>query len=382
MSRHEYPADHAVVPAIVKKKKVKWTVDLAGPVPAGPDEVFAAWVDGERFAEITGKPAKGRAEVGAERSMFGAFARGAIVELEPPRRVLELWRSKDFPDDAPDSVLQAFFEAHEGGTMVHVKQWAYAKPKGRPLDYETMMFWSQKVLGAFRTHFASRDEPPAVAVPRPSGAQAKELDAWLGASRSGAEWRSRLVALAALAARDDERGWWNSRSEEQKGLEAWVRGLAPFGDAMLVRACVAAARVGLPVWSAAEKERPELFEDVVAGFEREGGAPPAEILAAVEAWLREPSTKKRKAAIATLDPTAQLRYSDEDLGDLSAMRWVHALEAARCAAYALEESTPAEEAPLAAVCALEAIRADASTIADAELARVCEAIRAELAAQP
>lgn len=379
MNRHEYPADHALVPAIVKKKKVRWTVDLGGPVPAGPEEVFAAWVDGERFAEITGKPAKGRPEVGAERAMFGDFARGSIVELEPSRRVLELWRSKDFPDDAPDSVLQVFFEPRDGGTMVHVRQWAYAKAKGRPLDYETMMFWSQKVLGAFRTHFGTRGEAPAVAAPRPSGGQRKRLDAWLGEARPGAEWRSHLVALAA---NDTKPGWWNSRSAEQKGLEAWMRGLAPFGDAVLVRACVAAARVALPAWKAAEETRPEGFEDVVSGFDREGGAPPAEIVAAVEAWLREPSTKKRKAATATLDPTAQLRYSDEDLGDLSTMRWVYALEAARCSAYALEESTPAKEAPLAAVCALAAIRAHDDAIADAEIERVCESIRGALAAQP
>jgi uncharacterized protein YndB with AHSA1/START domain len=240
---------------------MKWTVDVGGPVPAPPEEVFAVWVDGERFAEVTGKPARGRPEVGAARAMLGNFACGAVVELEPPRRILELWRSKDFPDDAPDAVLQVFFEPHGEGSFVHVRQWAYAKAKGRPLDYETMMFWSQKVIDALRKHFAARGDAPAVARPAPSGEQKKRLDAWIGGPRSGAEWRSHLIALAA---HDTEATWWNSRSVEQKGLEAWVRGLAPFGEAVLVRASVAAARVSLPVWEAAEDTKPESFEDVVA----------------------------------------------------------------------------------------------------------------------
>lgn len=372
--------EHDVVPAIVKKKAVKWGVDLMGDFPASPEELFAAWVDGAQFADITGKPAEGRAEVGAERAMFGGFAKGSIVELEPPRRVLELWRSKDFPKDAPDSVLQVFFEPRKaGGAFIHVKQWAYEKAKGRPLDYETMMFWSQKILNAFRTHFRARDEPPPVPIAAPEGAAAKKLGAWLGAKRTGSEWRAHLTELAE--ANTKKRAWWRSKSPEAKGLEAWVRGLAPFGDTALVRACVAAARTTLPVWAEAEQTKPELFEDVVSGFDREGGGPPAQIIEAVEQWLRVPSTKNRRAATGTLDPTAQLRYSDKQMGDLSASRWLYALASARCAAYALEDDAkPTKEAPLAAVCALEAIRKDPKVVADEELTAVCEAIRRELSA--
>src|SRR5690606_10988540 len=123
------------------------------------------------------------------------------------------------------------------------------------------------------------------------------------------------------------------------------------------------------------EEQPEGFAEVLADFELEGGAPPSDILDAVGHWLQEPSTRNRKAATETLDPTAQLRYSDEDLGDLTDRRWLYALEAARGAAYALREGEPSDEAPLAAVCALEAIRSNAETISDTELVQVCEAIR-------
>lgn len=70
--------------------------------------------------------------------------------------------------------------------------------------------------------------------------------------------------------------------------------------------------------------------------------------------------------------------SDEDFGVLSASRWLYALEAARCAAYALDESKPAKEAPLAALCALEAVRDDATKIADAEITSVAESIRSAI----
>lgn len=79
-----YPPDHDDVPAIVVRKNVKWGGDVGIPVAVSP---------------------------------------AVVVELDPPRRVLETWRSKDFPEDAPDSILQVFFEANEQGTMFHVRQW-------------------------------------------------------------------------------------------------------------------------------------------------------------------------------------------------------------------------------------------------------------------
>lgn len=132
--------------------------------------------------------------------------------------------------------------------------------------------------------------------------------------------------------------------------------MPPRDDEALVRASVAAARSALGVWTEAEKTKPIGFDDVVSGFGREGGAPPAAILEAVEEWLRAPSTKNRRAATATLDLTAQLRNSDEDMGDLFDRRWLYALASARCAAHALEvDALPADEASLAVVCALEAV---------------------------
>jgi hypothetical protein len=173
-----------------------------------------------KVAAITGKAARGACEIGQERSIWGGFARSRVVEIEAPSRIVESWRSNDFPDGAEDAVLET-----------------------------------------------------------------------------------------------------------------------------------------------------ELLE--------ENGA--SEIIAAVEQWLAEPSTKRRIDADGTLDPTAQLRFTDRDLGDLFDKRWLYALEAARSAVHALDEKT-GKEAALAAVSALEATRADAKVISNDELARVCEAIRAELVA--
>lgn len=72
-------------------------------------------------------------------------------------------------------------------------------------------------------------------------------------------------------------------------------------------------------------------------------------------YLDEPSARMRAAAIATLDPTAQQRFTDEDMGSLEDDRWAYALEAARCGAYALRGSDLGKEAPLAAESARKAL---------------------------
>jgi uncharacterized protein YndB with AHSA1/START domain len=330
-----FPPDHEVLPSIVKKNDVVWGVDLSGPFAAPPEYLFDAWLDGKKFAEITGKPAKGSATVGAPRAMFGAFAKGSVVELERPRRIVERWRSKHFPKDAPDSVFQIFFEPHPKGTMMHFKQWGFVRPPTRPLDYETMMFWQSKVFGLLRQHLESRNDAPAHKAAPPSGAE-----------------KERLVALLA---------------KEDLALGEWTSSFATFGEPVLLRMCIGAARAALPVWTAAEKAKPRSkdFRDVVAGFKTEGGAPPAKVIAALCDYLDEPSAKNLNAAIATLDPTAQLRFTDEDMGDLSNMPWAYALEAARCGAYGLQKGAVlAKETAIAVESATKALGGTKKSEAD------------------
>ena len=353
---------------------VGWFNIGSAPIPATREEVFASWTDPVEVAAITGKAARGEAAVGQERAVWGGWARSRVVELDPPRRLVEEWRSKDFPGGAGDARLETEIVEAEGGVSLRLVIQAPFPPGG--LGYATMMWFQSKMLAAYREHFTERRQPPAKAPPPPTGEAREALVAWLGAARTPAEWTAHLTTLGSASR---ARGWWRSRLPVQKGLEAWVRGLAPWGPPALVRAAIGAAKSSASVWDEAARARPEGFEDVVSGFAREGGAPPAETLAAAAAWLAEPSTGKRAAAEGTLDPTAQLRFTDRDLGDLFDKRWLYALEAARSAVHAIGGKADVEAA-LAGVAALEATRAEPKAISDAELAKVCEAIRTEVAA--
>jgi len=91
-------------------------------IPATPAQVYAAWIDSEKHAAMTGSPATIEGRVGGEHSAWDGYIRGRFLELKPNRRIVLTWRTAEFPDDAGDSRLEITFETDGDGcrvTLVH-----------------------------------------------------------------------------------------------------------------------------------------------------------------------------------------------------------------------------------------------------------------------
>ena len=93
-------------------------LDLGIFVAASPDEVYLAWVDGDRHAAMSGGGASSDPRVGGRFTAWDGYIQGEHVALEPGRRVVQRWRTAEFPPDAPDSLLELTLEAVPGGTRV------------------------------------------------------------------------------------------------------------------------------------------------------------------------------------------------------------------------------------------------------------------------
>lgn len=348
------------------------------PLPVRREEVFAAWLDPAKFTRATGKPAKGGTNVGDVRTSFGGWATSTLEEIDPPRRIVERWRSKRFPKDWPDSFIVVDFEEPKPGTTVVRLRQGSAK-EGGGIGYDTMIFWISKGFAAFCDAFERKkrataspaDRAAADRAKRPPAASIEDVRKQLGAARAPEAWVRDLEKLALPAAR---KAYWKSKLPVQRGLEAWVRAVAIAAPVLGVRAALAAAEVALPVWTAAAKSKPEGFADVAGMLGPSTGAPPAKVLAAVRTWLGGPSPKRRDKAFETLDASAQLRFTDKDLGDQSGSTYTLALEAARSAVHAIDD-TKGTEAALATVAALDAIRGRDKALAPEKVAAVAEAIR-------
>jgi len=91
-------------------------------IPAKLAEIYEAWLSSEGHAAMTGSPAKVDGRVGGEFSAWDGYIFGTTLELTPNRRIVQAWRTTEFPDDAPDSHLEVLLEEVSEGariTLIH-----------------------------------------------------------------------------------------------------------------------------------------------------------------------------------------------------------------------------------------------------------------------
>jgi uncharacterized protein YndB with AHSA1/START domain len=87
-------------------------------IPATRERIFAAWIDSDQHSAFTGDKAQIDPNVGGLHSSFDGYASGTIMSLEPFRRIVQTWRSTDFPQASADSLLEITLEETVGGTLV------------------------------------------------------------------------------------------------------------------------------------------------------------------------------------------------------------------------------------------------------------------------
>jgi activator of HSP90 ATPase len=92
--------------------------ELTVVLPATPEEIYAAWLSGKGHAALTGSPAQVDGKVGGKFKAWDGYISGRTLELEPGRRIVQAWRTSEFPDDAPDSRLEIVLEPANDGTKL------------------------------------------------------------------------------------------------------------------------------------------------------------------------------------------------------------------------------------------------------------------------
>jgi uncharacterized protein YndB with AHSA1/START domain len=98
------------------------TIELSRFLPATPDRVYLAWLNGRDHTAMTGSKATvASAEVGGAFTAWDGYIDGVHVALEPGRRIVQAWRSDDFPADAPESYLELLLEPAPGGSQVTLR---------------------------------------------------------------------------------------------------------------------------------------------------------------------------------------------------------------------------------------------------------------------
>jgi uncharacterized protein YndB with AHSA1/START domain len=102
--------------------------------PVSPQRVYSAWLDSSEHQGFTGSPAKIDPTVGGAFTAWDGYIWGKSVELVPGEKILQTWRTDDFPQNSPDSILEISLAEKDGGTqltLIHTQI-----PEGQADQYE------------------------------------------------------------------------------------------------------------------------------------------------------------------------------------------------------------------------------------------------------
>ena len=94
------------------------TLNLSTLLPGPPEKIYTAWLDSNEHGLFTGSPANIDPQIGGEFTAWDGYIQGKTLELEPGKRILQSWRTTEFPDTSPDSLLEVIFEPDPAGTRL------------------------------------------------------------------------------------------------------------------------------------------------------------------------------------------------------------------------------------------------------------------------
>lgn len=121
-------------------------------IPASPERVYAAWLDGEEHSRMTGGGATGQPEVGAAFTAWDEYISGRNLELSPGERIVQSWRTTQFPKSAKDSRVEVTLEAVEGGTKLTLSHTEISDGRGK--SYESG--WVDHYFEPMKAYFAQK----------------------------------------------------------------------------------------------------------------------------------------------------------------------------------------------------------------------------------
>ncbi len=137
-------------------------IALSRILPATPDRIYLAWLNGPEHSAMTGgKATVASTEIGGAFTAWDGYIDGVHVALEPGRRIVQAWRSDDFPADAPESRLEVLLEPAPGGTRITIRHEELPEGQG-PAVLEG---WDEWYLAPMEKYFAREARRRAGAKP-------------------------------------------------------------------------------------------------------------------------------------------------------------------------------------------------------------------------
>jgi activator of HSP90 ATPase len=89
---------------------------------SSPEKVYKAFLSSKEHAEFTGSPARINAKTGAKFTVWDGYVTGRNISLVKGKKIEQEWRTTEFPEGYPDSLLKISLKKKGDGTELTMIQ--------------------------------------------------------------------------------------------------------------------------------------------------------------------------------------------------------------------------------------------------------------------
>lgn len=107
------------------------SISVSAVLPATPKQIYDAWLSSKGHTDMTGGEAQCTAKIGATFTAWDGYIEGKNLELEQGKRIVQSWRTSEFPETAEDSRLEILLEKAKGGTKITLNHTNIPKGQGK-----------------------------------------------------------------------------------------------------------------------------------------------------------------------------------------------------------------------------------------------------------
>jgi activator of HSP90 ATPase len=120
-------------------------------INAKAEKFYEAYLSSEGHTALTGSPARVDGTVDGDFTAWDGYIQGMFLELEKNKRIVQAWRTAEFPAEAEDSIVEILLEEDHGKTKMTINHSNI--PEGQADEYKTgwedfyfkpMREWSEK----------------------------------------------------------------------------------------------------------------------------------------------------------------------------------------------------------------------------------------------
>ncbi len=92
------------------------SIKLSITLPVKPKKIYEAWLNSEKHSALSGGSAKIERKVGSNYSAWDGYITGQNILLHLNKRIVQSWRTTEFPEDSPDSQIEILLDNYKEGT--------------------------------------------------------------------------------------------------------------------------------------------------------------------------------------------------------------------------------------------------------------------------